>query len=303
MISIIICSINPQLVKQVTENIASTVGVEHEVIVFDNRGKKWGLSKVYNYCAEKSLYPYLCFVHEDMLLYTQKWGNILTNFIQNRKDCGIIGFAGSRFVPRNYVDWILDKKVSRVSCTLSANKKSDMLMKFSNIKNSFDEVIVLDGMFLFVSKFIWDQYKFDEENFKKFHLYDSDFSFTVAQKYKNYVCGIVENTHLCQSKLDETYTADLLSFHNKWKTLLPKNCDTMNFIYEFWTELVQIKRTIILYKTNGYKYNEIWKIIKNRNPIKFMLFLPLTIFSRPISLFTNIKIRPLKAISYNKKNL
>ena len=54
MISIIVCSINPDAAEKLKQNIAATIGrVEYEVIVFDNRTSGYGICKVYNSCAER----------------------------------------------------------------------------------------------------------------------------------------------------------------------------------------------------------------------------------------------------------
>ena len=54
MISFIICSISPERAACLEENIKCTIGdVEYEMIAFDNRQTKYGITKVYNLCAEK----------------------------------------------------------------------------------------------------------------------------------------------------------------------------------------------------------------------------------------------------------
>ena len=37
MVSIIICSVSPHLLKKLQQNIAQTIGVEYEIIAIDNR--------------------------------------------------------------------------------------------------------------------------------------------------------------------------------------------------------------------------------------------------------------------------
>ena len=49
MVSIIICSVSPHLLKDLQQNIAQTIGVEYEIIAIDNREKHWSIAKVYNY--------------------------------------------------------------------------------------------------------------------------------------------------------------------------------------------------------------------------------------------------------------
>ena len=75
MLSIIVCSVNPEAAERLQKNIAATVGtVPYEIITFDNRTVGYGICKVYNLCTEKSRYDNLCFVHEDVQFDTIGWG-------------------------------------------------------------------------------------------------------------------------------------------------------------------------------------------------------------------------------------
>ena len=42
MVSIIICSVSPHLLKDLQQNIAQTIGVEYEIIAIDNRARQIG---------------------------------------------------------------------------------------------------------------------------------------------------------------------------------------------------------------------------------------------------------------------
>ena len=74
MFSIIVCSIRPNEAERLRKNIEETIGVPFEFLAYDNRGTGKGICQVYNECAEKAQYPYLCFVHEDIEFTTNKWG-------------------------------------------------------------------------------------------------------------------------------------------------------------------------------------------------------------------------------------
>lgn len=67
MLSIIVCSVRPQMLAALKENIYATIGnnVDYEIIDFDNRKDKYSIAKVYNLCASQAKYPYLLFIHED----------------------------------------------------------------------------------------------------------------------------------------------------------------------------------------------------------------------------------------------
>ena len=95
MLSIIICSVSPERLQAVKQNIQQSIGVEHEFVVIDNREKKWPIAKAYNYGARAAVYPYLFFVHEDVKFHSQNWGLFIEKKLQE-PDCGVIGFTGSK---------------------------------------------------------------------------------------------------------------------------------------------------------------------------------------------------------------
>lgn len=56
MYSIICCSVKPEAAEALRRNVAETIGVPFEFIVFDNREKGYGLCRVYNLCAARARY-------------------------------------------------------------------------------------------------------------------------------------------------------------------------------------------------------------------------------------------------------
>ena len=61
MISCIICSRQPDIPAELKENIASTSGCEHEIIVTDNSSNRDTIYSAYNQGVRKSR-GYLCFM-------------------------------------------------------------------------------------------------------------------------------------------------------------------------------------------------------------------------------------------------
>jgi|WetSurMetagenome_2_1015567.scaffolds.fasta_scaffold27774_3 hypothetical protein len=301
MISIIICSVNPSFFKEIELNIKETIGIEYEIIGFDNREKKLSLCKVYNLCAQKAKYQYLCFIHEDMFFYTKNWGDIILDFYKSKTNVGIVGFSGSDIVPADFVEWNINKYHSKTHIVFAKNKSLPMssFKCFFNYSKDYERVIILDGMFLFVSKIIWNENKFDEINYINFHLYDTDFSFSISRHYQNYVCTKILAVHRCHSKLNAVYISELLNFRNKWHQKLPVSINRHSKIINILTYYQQFYKNYSLYKTNGYSISMICKQLENiyENPYIMMFLL---IFHRIISVFTNIKIRKFSIL--NKQN-
>ena len=91
MISVLICSSNPVLLKQAKINISETISVKHEILHTDNREFNNGICSVYNELASRASFSYLCFVHEDVLFETKGWGlKIIDNFSSDL-NIGLIG--------------------------------------------------------------------------------------------------------------------------------------------------------------------------------------------------------------------
>ena len=105
MISIVICSISPERLRQVIQNIQGTIGVEYEIIAIDNREKNWPIARVYNEGAYRAQYPYLFFVHEDVKFHSRNWGLVIEEKLKE-PNCGVIGFAGTRVMLNCYSGWL-----------------------------------------------------------------------------------------------------------------------------------------------------------------------------------------------------
>ena len=87
MLSIIICSVSPERLEQVTRNIHDTIGVDYEIIAIDNREKQWPIARAYNEGASRAHYPFLFFVHEDVKFHSVGWGKCIEKKLKE-PDCG-----------------------------------------------------------------------------------------------------------------------------------------------------------------------------------------------------------------------
>lgn len=247
MISVIICSVNPELLKQIKLNISSTIGVEHEFIIYNNKIDKYGIGKAYNLCSRKAKYEYCCFVHEDVSFDTDAWGKILLDFYQTDSNTGVIGFAGAKIVLKNFISWGTNTIYDRAN--YHEYLKSTETYKYISInpvKEIFSRVIVLDGFCLFVKKNIVCESPFDEETFKGFHLYDADFSIKISEKYHNYVNHNIKINHLSKGNYDIKYYDNLILFHDKWNSKIHHSDDIVYSKYEFLK--IEIRLACALFK-------------------------------------------------------
>jgi len=227
-ISIITCSVKPEMCTQMLESVKNTIGTDYEAIVFDNREKNLGICQVYNDCAKKAKNPYLCFIHEDVLMPSSNWGKNMIEFAEKTPNCGVIGFAGGTIATRNFTGWGMGPKARYRYYDPSGigeektKSINGLVLKYNNPKNQeFARVVTLDGLFLFVSKTVWEENPFDEENIKGFHFYGTDFSFGVAQKHQNYVCFIADIYHFSGGNRERAFYENARVFQNKWRNALP----------------------------------------------------------------------------------
>jgi hypothetical protein len=214
-------------------SVADTVGVEFEIIVFDNRVEKWGLCKVYNYCAEKAVYPYLCFIHEDVVITTKNWGASLIEFSESSQDCGVIGIAGGVVAYKNFILWndgwiekdvryrYWDPSTDPYSDEIQPNGTSVIYKTYNPDNVDFAKVVTLDGCFLFVSRDVYAKKPFDEDTFTGFHFYDADFTLGIARIKQNYVCYKIDLHHFSTGTHNVDFCKGVQKFQIKWKDVLP----------------------------------------------------------------------------------
>lgn len=221
MISIIVCSVNPEQNKSFQENIKQTIGVPYEILVHDNRKVNWGLCRTYNHYARMSKYDLLCFFHEDILFHTTDWGKIIIDFYRQKPDAGVVGFAGSTVKTQYINGWGSYRGTNRKNL-VQYKKNGTPKNAVTNPDNlDFAPVAVLDGLALITTKKVWEKNTFDEKTFSRFHLYDLDFSLQVAQHYTNYVCYKIKIIHLSEGNYTKEWFRESEKFIRKWTHVLP----------------------------------------------------------------------------------
>ena len=223
MISVLICSIHPDLLSNVQENIRKTIGVPFEILVWDNRINGKGICKIYNDLAQKAKFPYLCFLHEDVLLKTQDWGTEIFNIFFNDESIGLIGIAGSKYKSAYFSGWYTSVKELDCANYIHQYEKGTEHVYLSpkDIKIN-EEVVCIDGVFMCCKKEVWQRNKFDEEFLKGFHFYDIDFSLRIAREYKVVVTYHVELVHITTGgDYGNNWVETAISYHEKMKALLP----------------------------------------------------------------------------------
>lgn len=259
MLSIIICSISPAQLQAVKQNIQETIGVEYEVIAIDNNEKKWPIAKAYNHGAQEAKYPYLLFMHEDVKFHSEDWAKFI-GLKLGEPTCGIIGFAGSKVKLKSYSGWDQLYEWMHVFLYQGFEDKTKLDVRNVYLESPFEEVVVLDGLAMFVRKEVWKQKPFDEKHLTGFHCYDIDFSLQVAQDYKNYVCcsSKVLVEHSSQGSYNTLWFSETIRLHReKWNNLLPIKIEDIK---------ISTRKMKILEEQSSYKFLE--RIIESDYPDK-----------------------------------
>lgn len=223
MLSIIICSRNPELLESFSKNIHDTVGCEYELITIDNSHNEHSIFSAYNSGIERSKFSNLCFVHEDVQFVTPNWGEKIIKHLAVL-NVGLIGVAGGQAMLRVPLGWpSLNAFYNVIHSTKSTwNVIVDNQMVFpTSVDCTALPVVLLDGVFLCAKKELFNHIKFDE-SFAGFHGYDLDISVQAIQKgYSNYVIYDVDLRHFSKGNFGVSYIEALLKIDEKWSAFLP----------------------------------------------------------------------------------
>lgn len=227
MISFVICSICPEQAQALADNINTSVGVGHEIIIVDNRESSRGICEVYNKTAERTQYDNICFVHEDVSFHGTEWGMEIERQLAEL-NTGVIGFMGATYKSKAPSGWNVCTKMNRSHFIQSSGGLEKR--RSSEIVGDFSPCVVLDGACLFMRKEVWEKNKFDEKTCPGFHGYDIDICIQVMQAgYINYVCGTCWIEHFSEGNFNKEWARTIIALHTeKWKNVLPLGSNGMN---------------------------------------------------------------------------
>lgn len=221
MISIVVCSRDSAQFDAIAENITATIGCPFEIVRIDNHDNHFGICSAYNQGVELSTFPYLCFVHEDVLFRDKDWGCKLVSHLQD-ETTGFCGVAGGGLITRIPSSW---NEFAMSINIIQSDKTGRKPTKRKQIPRSFTknrrEVIWLDGVILCAKGETMKRLKFDE-NLPGFHGYDFDICMqSVAAGYTNYVMYDIEIEHFSRGNSGKEHYISLLKLFRKWEQHLP----------------------------------------------------------------------------------
>ncbi len=205
MISIIVCSINPEKFSSITKNYTDLMGEEPFEIIGIHDAKS--LCEGYNRGIQKSTGDILIFSHDDIEILSRDFVTRLKSHLENFDIFGLAGTdwvvdgcwvsAGFPYLYGQVVD--RDKDVFVVSCY-------DFCETAYQGKVAEEGIKMLDGLFFAVKRSVVQKVLFDENNFDGFHCYDSDFTYSAfLAGFSLAVCNDIAVIHYSDSLFDEAF--------------------------------------------------------------------------------------------------
>lgn len=219
MISIIICSRQNDISNSLKDNIAATIGFDYELIVIDNSENKYSIFEAYNTGIIKSKGEILCFMHDDINIITQNWGDILNAIFKKNQEIGLIGVAGSKSktkMPSPW--WDCPDKDSRLNI-VQYLKNKEKVHWLEGFNDTLEEVVAIDGVFMAARKI---NTIFFSKKITGFHNYDLNLSFEYLKKgYKIVVLKDILLEHSSGGTINKDWCQSAVAFYKLYKKMLP----------------------------------------------------------------------------------
>lgn len=224
MISCIICSRRPDISVELKENIVSTIGCDYELVVIDNSKNDYSICSAYNEGVRRAKGDILCFMHEDILYHTKRWGLKVAEYFVQYPQAGLIGVAGTHYlssIPSGWWDAELNSGniIQGYTDDGCYQTRTDSWFQF---KTNPTQVIAVDGVWMCMLRSVFDKVKWDDTIFNGFHGYDIDMSLQVwTADNEVHIIWEILIEHKSQGKLDETFFKNYKSLWEKWHSVFP----------------------------------------------------------------------------------
>ncbi|MDB4919628.1 glycosyltransferase [Mucilaginibacter sp.] len=259
MLSLIICARASDVSLSLKENIANTIGAAYEIIVIDNSDNKYNIFEAYNLGVQRSRYPVLCFMHDDIQYFTKDWGNLALNHFDDEKT-GAIGIAGTPYMPYLPGSWWGGNLISINMLSDREGAEHHSFQAYLPAAGNRSKVVVLDGVWFCIRKNLFDSIRFDDDIYRGFHFYDVDTTMQVSQAGYNVYCVFdIVIKHFSKGDINETWTQNALAFNKKWEPLLPATCTQLKYSTRCEAELKTLNEFAMLLIANGQPQKKVYQ--------------------------------------------
>lgn len=232
MISFIICSTKVELNSVLKDNIASTVKVPYEIILIDNSQNTYSIFSAYEEGVKRANYPYLCFIHEDILFRSDNVGECIVTSFEKNPDLGLLGVVGIQVLPQYPFGWWAAGYDYYVGGIIKNNKNAKMTNHYQSgcpTITKLEDAVACDGLFLCIKKELFSKISWDIETFHGFHCYDLDICMQVMQTgEKVMVAKDIKIEHFSTGNPTESFAEGCALFSKKWNRMLPVYVDSIS---------------------------------------------------------------------------
>lgn len=225
-ISVIVCSKSAELLTDLKKNVNETIGCFHEIISIDNSKNNYSITQAYNQGIINSKGDILCFLHEDIYIHTNNWGEILINLFENDKSLGLVGIAGSKIKTNSPSGWW--------NCPQNY-RSANLIQHLPNGKKEFwnygfekneEEVVAVDGVFMALTRN--NTITFNEK-LRGFHNYDLSISIDyINAGYKLNVTNQILIEHFSIGSVDQEWYKEALKFKKIYNNFLPLRTENIS---------------------------------------------------------------------------
>jgi len=204
------------------EHIKNTSGIHKglEVKQYINNGE-YSLTELYNKALKETTNNIVVFCHDDIIFDTKNWGNKILKHFKRNSEYGILGKAGSKYMPSSG-RWWDNGMTEAIGQVYHKQGEKKWLSSYNKpFGNKVEETIIVDGLFFVVNKNIIKK-QFNEE-IKGFHFYEIDFCFNnFLEDVKVGVISDISITHLSVGQTNQQWEENREQFVNIYKDKLPQ---------------------------------------------------------------------------------
>ena len=225
MLSIIVCSRQPDLPDELKTNIVSTIGTDYELIVIDNSRNQYSIFSAYDQGLRQAKGETLCFMHEDLYFHTSGWGAKAEEHFRQYPKAGLLGVVGTHFLPACPAGW-WDAEIPSghfiQGTTQNGHYQQLWESRWEEHKATPTLVASIDGLWMCMPRKAFDQVSWDQAYYSGFHCYDADMSMQIWDKgMEVHILWdvLIEHKSLGMTKAD--YHKSLEHWFDKWKNSLP----------------------------------------------------------------------------------
>jgi GT2 family glycosyltransferase len=217
MISIIICSIDPDRFRAVCEMYGRVFAGESFEIVAIHDAQ--GLAEGYNRAVTAAKGDLVIFSHDDVEVLNADFKHRL---IDHMAHADLVGVAGATRVIGGA--WASNAPPYVFGQIAHQREKGFEVILWGVPKRRIDGIKVMDGVFLCARRPVVEKVKFDETTFAGFHLYDVDFTFRAFLAGFRLAVGCdLRLLHFSSGRWDRSWRHDenvfRAKFHGRLETL------------------------------------------------------------------------------------